>query len=134
MTYEQYRLVFLSAAVLGMLLLAVAVLLFFVWDIRKVIGDLTGANAKKAVARIRQQNQPRGRYAAPVVRERTGITERIRVVEETTVLNQEETTVLNQGETTVLEREESSFAYDGEQEDFSVLYEITYVHTNETAE
>ena len=42
------------------ILLLVAVALFFLLDIKKVIGDLTGITAKRAIENIRQQNEQTG--------------------------------------------------------------------------
>ena len=56
MTYDVYRYIFIGAAVLSLLCLIVAVLLFFALGIPKVIGDLTGYTTKKAIEKIKSQN------------------------------------------------------------------------------
>ncbi len=60
MTYEIYRYVFIGGAVMSMLMLALAVFLFFSLNIPHVLGDLTGANARKAIEQIRTQNEGTG--------------------------------------------------------------------------
>ena len=56
MTYETYRLIFIGGAIFAGLMLALSIALFFVLKIPKVIGDLTGATARKAIASINSQN------------------------------------------------------------------------------
>lgn len=60
MTYEIYRYIFIGGAILAGILLLVTVLLFVVLKIPTVIGDLTGATAKKAIENIRNQNEVSG--------------------------------------------------------------------------
>lgn len=36
-------------------------ILFFAWDIRRIVGDMTGINARKAIRQIREQNRGRQR-------------------------------------------------------------------------
>ena len=60
MTYEIYRYIFYGGLILSGLMLAVTVVLFFVLRIPNVIGDLTGANARKAIESIRNQNEQPG--------------------------------------------------------------------------
>ena len=132
MSYEVYRYIFYGGAILAGIMLAVSVLLFFMLKIPHVIGDLTGANARKAIENIRNQNEGSGDKvykSSHVNRERGKLTEKIspsgRLVKnptaqtgamptekigtpqppqanETTVLGANETTVLGSNETTVL--------------------------------
>ena len=60
MTYEIYRYIFIGAAVLCGVMFVVAVLLFVLFKIPKVISDLTGATARKAIQSIREQNEASG--------------------------------------------------------------------------
>lgn len=60
MTYEMYRYVFLGGAIASGIMLAVTVILFFVLRIPKVISDLTGRTAKRAIENIRKQNEESG--------------------------------------------------------------------------
>lgn len=60
MTYEIYRYIFLGGAILAGLMLVVSVLVFFLLKIPTVIGDLTGANARKAIENIRNHNESTG--------------------------------------------------------------------------
>lgn len=60
MTYEIYRYIFIGAAILCGIMLIVSVLLFILLRIPRVIGDLTGATARKAIANIRNQNESSG--------------------------------------------------------------------------
>lgn len=80
MTYEIYRYIFLGCAGLSVLCLILAVILFFVLKIPKVIGDLTGSTARKAIENIRNQNENTGEKVhktSAVNRERGKITDRI---------------------------------------------------------
>ncbi len=80
MTYEVYRYIFIGGAVLAGILLLVTVLLFFVLKIPMVIGDLTGATARKAIANIRNQNEVSGEKtykSSQVNSERGKLTEKI---------------------------------------------------------
>lgn len=154
MTYEIYRYIFIGGAALAGLMLAVAVLLFFLLKIPKVIGDLTGANARKAIENIRNQNETSGDKtyrSSPVNRQRGKITDKIspsgRLVRassyaESGAMGTEkistqqlapadagnDTVVLNYeapaNETTVLDAQ--TFG-----DEFVIEYEITYIHTNE---
>ena len=56
MTYEMYRMIFQIAGGLSIGLLVVSVILFFVLKIPRVIGDLSGRTARKAIEDIRKQN------------------------------------------------------------------------------
>lgn len=60
MSYEMYRYVFLGSAVACGVLLAVSVVLFFTLRIPKVISDLSGRTAKRAIETIRMQNEQSG--------------------------------------------------------------------------
>lgn len=60
MSYDICRYIFIGAAILGGVMLAVSVVLFFVLKIPKVIGDLSGATARKAIKNIREQNEASG--------------------------------------------------------------------------
>jgi hypothetical protein len=60
MTYETYRLIFLVGAIAAGLMVIAAVVLFFVLQIPRVIGDLTGSTARKAIAGIRSQTEQNG--------------------------------------------------------------------------
>lgn len=79
-TYETFTYICYGTAALSAVLLATSVILFFVLKIPNVIGDLTGANARKAIAQIRNQNEATGEktYQPSVVnRERGKITDKI---------------------------------------------------------
>ena len=60
MTYEMYRYVFLGAVIACGVFFAVSIVLFFVLRIPKVISDLTGRTARKAIESIRLQNEQSG--------------------------------------------------------------------------
>ena len=57
MTYEIYRYIFIGGAILSGIMLVVTVIAFFALKIPTVIGDLTGSNARKAIEKIRDQNE-----------------------------------------------------------------------------
>ena len=80
MTYEIYRYIFLGGAILAGIMLVVSVLVFFLLKIPTVIGDLSGANARKAVESIRRQNESTGDktyQTSKVNRERGKLTDKI---------------------------------------------------------
>ena len=80
MTYEIYRYIFMICAVLSVLMLVIAVILFVVFKIPVVIGDITGANARKAIENIRNQNAASGEKlykSSAVNRERGKLTDKI---------------------------------------------------------
>ena len=60
MTYEMYRYVFLGGAVACGLLFVISAVLFFALRIPKVVSDLTGRTARKAIENIRLQNEQSG--------------------------------------------------------------------------
>lgn len=60
MTYDIYRYIFIGAAILCGIMFIVSVLLFIFLKIPKVISDLTGATARKAIKNIREQNESSG--------------------------------------------------------------------------
>lgn len=105
----------------------IAIVLFFVLDIKKVVGDVTGSTARKAINAIRTQNEASGNKAykpSPVNAARGKLTDKItpsgRILPQTAMnggstgtekfdttellLGSEATTVLDSasGETTVL--------------------------------
>ena len=80
MTYEVLRYIFIGAASLSGVMLIVSVLLFIFLRIPRVIGDLTGATARKAIENIRNQNESSGDKiykSSAVNRERGKLTDKI---------------------------------------------------------
>lgn len=129
MTYEMYRYLSLGAAIACAIMVVVSVVLFFTLQIPKVIGDLTGRTARKAIEDIRKQNEQSGDkvYRSSSVNLRRGkltdkispsgriesrhttpfgtgvITEKISTQQLPVVEDTSDTTILNEGnETTVL--------------------------------
>lgn len=146
MTYDVYRYIFIGAAILCVVMAVVTIFLFFFLKIPKVIGDLNGSTARKAIEEIRQQNANSGDkiYKSSVVnRERGKLTDRISptgtlytnttgsiagamATEKIATQHLEETVVLDAGvyeETTVLSAQADN--------NFVIEYEITFIHTNE---
>lgn len=66
MTYDTYRYIFIGAAILCGIMFVVSVLIFIFMKIPKVISDLTGATARKAIKNIRKQNEASGDKAYKV--------------------------------------------------------------------
>ena len=80
MTYEIYRYIFMGGAILAAIMFVVSVLVFFLLRIPTVIGDLTGANARKAIENIRSHNESTGDKTyrtSQVNRERGKLTDKI---------------------------------------------------------
>lgn len=153
MTYEMYRYVFLGSLIACGIFFVAAAVLFFTLHIPKVIGDLSGRNARKAIADIRRQNEQSGdkSYQSSAVNLQRGkLTDKIShsgrlITREKTNFN---TGVITEkistqqlkndgaGETTVLtsSAEETSVLdaqVANEDLEFKVEFEITYIHTSE---
>jgi len=80
MTYDVYMNIYMVGLVLAGIMLVVSVILFFVLKIPAVIGDLSGATARKAIENIRNQNEESGEKAyksSAVNRERGRLTDKI---------------------------------------------------------
>lgn len=158
MSYEIYRYIFYGGAILAGVMLVATVILFFVYKIPTVIGDLTGANARKAIENIRNQNESSGDKlykTSQVNRERGKLTDKISpsgslmkdpsghfagamATEKisTQELPPEETTVLDvANETTVLNTSGTGETTLLDAVDtpatFQIEFEITFIHTDE---
>ncbi len=80
MTYEIYRAIFIGGLIFSIIMFLVSAVLFFVLKIPKVIGDLSGSTAKKAIQQIREQNEQTGvktYKSSPVNRQRGRLTDKI---------------------------------------------------------
>lgn len=80
MTYDIYRYIFIGGAGLAILCFITAIILFFVLKIPRVVGDLSGATAKKAIENIRSQNESSGdkTYKSSYINQQRGkITDKI---------------------------------------------------------
>lgn len=158
MTYDAYHSIFIASLVACGVMVAVSAVLFFVLRIPRVIGDLTGRTARKAIEDIRKQNEQSGdkTYKSSAVNLQRGkLTDRItksgRLVKRadtpfgTGSITEElenqpnfgsadETTVLSSTpETTVLYTEPANSApvVADPAQAFTIEYEITFIHTNE---
>lgn len=60
MSYEMYRYIFLGGLIACGVFFVIATILFFVFKIPKVISDLTGRTARKAIENIRMHNELTG--------------------------------------------------------------------------
>lgn len=60
MTYDIYRYIFIIGAILCGVMFLVSVFIFVFYNIPKVISDLSGATARKAINNIRRQNEESG--------------------------------------------------------------------------
>lgn len=131
--------IFYVAIVLAVIFLILAIVLFFVFNIPKIVGSLTGKTSKREIKKIREGNSAAGikKYKSSIVNEQRGkVTDKIVSGEpvkqkninfgevntdnlsanETTLLNNSsnETTVLSsdiqsENETTVLSNQNSNF-------------------------
>lgn len=80
MSVELLQTIALVAYILAGVLFVIAVVLFFILNVPKLYGDITGSIAKKAIENIRQQNESTGNKAykpSPVNASRGKITEKI---------------------------------------------------------
>ena len=138
MTYEIYRYIFIVAAILCGTMTITAVILFVLLKIPKVIGDLTGRTAKKAIENIRNQNESadiKGNKNFFVDKERKKATGKISSQKSgqsniTLPDSNNKTAILSEsaketGKTTLLNRKKV------EESTFKILYDITFIHTDE---
>lgn len=150
MTYEIYHLVFLCAGILSIILAVITILLFVFLKIPKVVGDLSGATARKAIADIREQNIQTGdkrHKTSHVNMERGRITDRITesgniqrvgTSVQTGIVTQkiDMPAISEPSETVVLPEMEypETEVLNGIQleKDFMIEEEICFIHTNET--
>ena len=74
MNYDLYRYIFICAAILAGIMFVVSVVIFIIYRIPKVISDLSGATARKAIKNIREQNEASGEkaYKGSVINEARG--------------------------------------------------------------
>ncbi len=135
MSYEAFRYIFIIALVLCCVMFVVSVVLFIVLNIPKIINDLSGRTAKKAIQDIREQNEKTGHKSyqvSQVNRERGKLTDKIshsgRIVSknpssqlgysvETAKIaaNTEETSVIQSGnETSVLSQDSAAASVQNE--------------------
>ena len=80
MSVELLHTLSLIAYILAGIFLLISVALFFRFNVRGLIGDLSGANARKAIENIRQQNETTGDKAykpSPVNMARGRITDKM---------------------------------------------------------
>lgn len=80
MSVEQLQTLSLVSYIIAGVLVLTAIALFFLLDIKKVIGDVTGATARKAINTIREQNEASGDKAykpSPVNAARGKLTDKI---------------------------------------------------------
>lgn len=80
MTYEIYRYIFIVAAILCGAMFITSILLFILLKIPRVIGDLSGSTARKAIEQIRNQNESTGEKtykSSTVNRQRSKLTDKI---------------------------------------------------------
>lgn len=56
MTYELYRYIFIGGLALSILMLVLAVVMFFTMDIRRLIGEYNGTTKRKAIEKIRKKS------------------------------------------------------------------------------
>ena len=80
MTVETIQLLSLIAFITAGVLFLLAIALFFLFNVPKVFGEVSGSTARKAIESIRQQNEQTGNKAyrpSPINAERGKITDRI---------------------------------------------------------
>lgn len=63
MSVELLQILSLVSYIAAGIMLFVSIALFFILDIKKVIGDISGATARKAINNIREQNEKTGNKA-----------------------------------------------------------------------
>lgn len=160
MTYDMYRYVFLGALAACGVFLAISIILFFTLRIPKVISDLSGRTARKAIENIRLQNEQSGdkTYKSSAVNLQRGkLTDKIsgsgRLIPRnatpfgTGVITEKISTqqldvAEDVGETTLLSQTEGASAQNSDTGEtelldtsarqlFVIEHEITFLHTDE---
>lgn len=155
MSYDMYRYIFIISTCISIVLLVLSVFLFIKLDIPKIIKDLLGINAKRAIENIRTENEKSGKKVykpSQINIERGKLTDKItesgRISSKESGLKlstptakldseqlyySEETEVLqthdmsfDANETTVLEEN-----YEQEEQQFEIEFDITFIHTDE---
>lgn len=122
MTYDIYRYIYIGAAILCGVMLVASILIFILMKIPRIISDLSGATAKKAIKEIREQNERTGDKSyqvSQVNRNRGKLTDKIspsgNIIQQsqaqmgyglqTTKIATQQLSVENANETTVLANE-----------------------------
>lgn len=80
MSIERLQSMSTISYIVAVVLLLIAIALFFLLDIRKIIGDLSGITARKAIENIRRQNEHTGEKnykSSPVNMARGRLTDKI---------------------------------------------------------
>ncbi len=154
MSYDIYRYISIGALVLAIVMLLATVAIFFLLNIKNVIGDLTGSNARKGIENIRNQStSTSGRSdkkngtdksnvgTAHAVTNDSAQTSKIKLEDRYDNLEASETTTLSSAYTMQAQENESS-AYVTQatyqnrtlvpiNPNFIVETDITYVHSEE---
>lgn len=119
---QTYNLISTVSFIMSVVCLLVAIILFFKFNIRKIVGDLTGRNAKKSIEQMRHTS-------------RKSVNS---VIYENKTQQQEEKT--QQIETQLLEEKDeetiilSDWQLISEAEKFIVTKDIVFIHANEVIE
>lgn len=130
MTIELLRTLSISMFVGAAIFLVISIVLYFVLDIPKLYGEISGKTAKKAIAEIKRKSQSSSGYATkvkktknesqmtakmgdsgssyPITEQLEGTTDTEKLSYETTILQNEETTVLHNEEKTNINSEETT--------------------------
>lgn len=163
MTVELLQTLSIAAYIAAGVLLLIGIALFFLLDVPKLYGDISGRTARKAIEAIRQQNETTGNKAykpSPVNAERGRLTDKItpsgRLESQTTGVpvgvgtekfatailapQSNETTILNgdsspTGETTLLTQDDLGQAVSVEDAaEFTVDVEMSFTGSSEIIE
>ena len=147
MSYELYRYIFIGGLVLSVLMLVLAVILFFTMDIKKLIGEYNGSTRRKAIEKIRKKSS--GEIAItgqtvtknkPVVHEKkpkkavdTNETSKIRPQDRYDSFEAPETTTLSDysQQAEVPQAVNSYQPVYVQRDDFIIETDITFVHSSE---
>ncbi len=150
MSYEAYRYIFIISAILCGIMLVASIIVFFVLKIPKVISDLSGLTAKKAIKNIREQNERTGDKVysgSQVNRDRGRLTDKMtpsgNIMQKTTdkfnggmrtqkIATQNLETEVLTNETTVLSTANETTILESESAQTTVLNQETTVLQNET--
>ncbi len=143
-----YNIASIVAFSLSVIFLIIAIILWFRFDILKVIGDLSGRTARKSIEKMRASNESGSRKTltpATVAKQKSSPTEIVKApppapeppkpaaadVNATEVLSYSsggDTMFLDERETEANAKQQQVYA---EKEDFQMLVDIVIVHTGE---
>ena len=150
-SYEIFRLIFIGGLALSVLMLITSVVMFFKMDIRRVLNEYNGTTKRKAIEKIKKRSSgeattsadlkkskdiPAVKKEKPKASDNVGITSKIKAQDRFDGFAAPETTSLSgtDGHQAPAKRDThhiSNLPVYEQRSDFTVIADITYVHSGE---